>query len=49
VERLDRVLTKLGLVSETNLAIALAKFLSLELVRPADLPLERILPDIIRG
>ena len=48
-ERLDRVLTKLGLVSEANLSAALAKFLSLELARPADLPLERILPDVVEA
>jgi general secretion pathway protein E len=48
-ERLDRVLTKLGLVPETNLAVALSKFLSLELVRPGDVPLERILPDLIEA
>ena len=46
-ERLDRVLTKLGMVSEINLAAALSKFLSLELVHPRDLPLERLLPDVI--
>ncbi len=46
-ERLDRVLTKLGLVSEINLAAALSKFLALELARPGDLPLERLLPDVI--
>jgi general secretion pathway protein E len=48
-ERLDRVLTKLGLLSETNLAAALSKFLSLELARPGDLPLERILPNVIEA
>ena len=48
-ERLDRVLTKLGLVSETNLSAALAKFLSLDLARPADFPLERVLPDVIES
>src|SRR6266851_5564993 len=46
-ERLDRVLTKLGLVSEINLAVALSTFLSLTLARPTDVPLERILPDVI--
>ena len=46
-ERLDRVLTKLGLLSETNLAIALSKHLSLALARPTDVPLERILPDVV--
>jgi general secretion pathway protein E len=48
-ERLDRVLTKLGLVSEINLAAALSKFLALELARPGDLPLERLLPDVIEA
>jgi general secretion pathway protein E len=48
-ERLDRVLTKLGLVPETNLAVALSNFLSLALARPADVPLERILPDVIES
>ena len=48
-ERLDRVLTKLGLVPEANLAAALSRFLSLALARPADVPLERILPDVIEA
>jgi general secretion pathway protein E len=48
-ERLDRVLTKLGLVPDTNLAVALANFLSLTLARPTDVPLERILPDVIEA
>ena len=48
-ERLDRVLTKLGLVSESNLAVELAKFLSLDLALPSDLPLERILPEIVEA
>jgi general secretion pathway protein E len=46
-ERLDQVLTKLGLVAEVNLATALAKFLSLDLVKPADVPLEPLLIDFI--
>src|SRR5436190_13567836 len=46
-ERLDRVLTKLGLVPETNLAVALARFLSLPVAQPSDAPLERVLPDLI--
>src|SRR5947209_5160957 len=45
-ERLDRVLTKLGLVPEENLAGALSSFLSLPLARPNDVPAERVLPDI---
>jgi general secretion pathway protein E len=48
-QRLDHALTKLGLLSETSLASALSKFLSLELARPGDLPLERILPDLIEA
>lgn len=48
-ERLDRVLTKLGLVPETNLAVALSKFLSLDLAQPADAPLEPILPNLIEA
>jgi general secretion pathway protein E len=48
-ERLDRVLTKLGLVAETALAAALSNFLSLALAKPADVPLERILPDVIEA
>jgi general secretion pathway protein E len=43
------VVTKLGLVSETNLAAALSRFLSLALARSADVPLERILPDLIEA
>jgi len=48
-ERLDRVLTKLGLLSETNLAIALSKHLDLPLARPTDVPLERILPEVVEA
>jgi general secretion pathway protein E len=48
-ERLDRVLTKLGLIPETNLAVALSTFLSLALARPTDVPLERILPNVIEA
>jgi len=48
-ERLDRVLTKLGLVSESNLAAALSKFLGLEVARLGELPLERLLPDLIEA
>jgi general secretion pathway protein E len=48
-ERLDRVLTKLGLVAEAGLAVALSNFLSLALAKPADVPLERVLPDVIEA
>jgi general secretion pathway protein E len=46
-ERLDRVLTKLGLLSETDLAAALSKFLNIPLVVPADVPMEPVLKDVI--
>jgi general secretion pathway protein E len=46
-ERLDRVLTKLGLISEDHLTVALSKFLALPVVRPSDIPLDRILPEMI--
>jgi general secretion pathway protein E len=48
-ERLDLVLTKLGLIPEIGLAAALSKFLSLALVRPGDAPLERVLPEVIEA
>lgn len=48
-ERLDRVLTKLGLVPEASLAAALANFLAVSLAGPTDVPLERILPDVIEA
>jgi general secretion pathway protein E len=48
-ERLDRVLTKLGLVPEANVAVALSNFLCLTVARPTDVPLERILPDLIEA
>ncbi len=46
-ERFDRVLTKLGLVSETDLCTHLGKFLSIPLAEPRDLPLEPALVDEI--
>ena len=46
-ERLDRVLIKLGLLSETEVTAALAKFLGLSLVAAADLPLQPVLSDTI--
>jgi general secretion pathway protein E len=46
-ERLDCVLTKLGLMPEADLALALARFLSLPLATPADIPLGPLLPDVI--
>jgi general secretion pathway protein E len=48
-ERLDQVLTKLGLVSETDLAAALSKYLSLPLATASVIPAEPILPDLIDG
>ncbi|MBR1201859.1 Flp pilus assembly complex ATPase component TadA [Bradyrhizobium sp. AUGA SZCCT0051] len=48
-ERLDRVLTKLGLVAENQLAVTFAKFLCLDLVLAADLPLECVLPEVIEA
>jgi general secretion pathway protein E len=46
-ERFDRVLTKLGLLSEADLAVALSKFLSIPLVAPAEVPMEPVLTDIV--
>jgi general secretion pathway protein E len=48
-ERLDRVLTKLGLLSEADLAAALSKFLDIPLVAPADIPIEPVLNDLIEA
>ena len=48
-ERLDRVLTRLGLVPETVVAVALSNFLSLAPARSTDVPLKRILPDVIEA
>src|SRR5438552_1993624 len=48
-ERLDRVLTKLGLVPEENLVAALSGYLSLPLGRASDAPAERILPDLVEA
>jgi len=47
-ERFDRVLTKLGLMSETELASVLARYLSIPLASAADVPAEPIQPDMIR-
>lgn len=47
-ERFDRVLTKLGLMSETELASALSRYLSIPLATAADAPAEPIQPDMIR-
>ena len=45
-ERFDHVLTKLGLVSDVDLATALSRYLSVPLATPADLPSELLLADI---
>jgi general secretion pathway protein E len=47
-ERFDRVLTKLGLISEAELASALSRYLSLPLATAADVPAEQIMPEMIR-
>jgi general secretion pathway protein E len=46
-ERFDRVLTKLGLMSETDLAAALSTYLNVPLVAPSDLPLEPVMAETI--
>ncbi|HLH91734.1 MAG TPA: GspE/PulE family protein [Xanthobacteraceae bacterium] len=46
-ERFDHVLTKLGLLSEADLAGALSQYLSLPIVSAADLPAEPLLLDLI--
>src|SRR5262249_24603925 len=48
-ESLDQVLTKLGLISEADLATALAKHLSLPLATPAHIPAEPVLPDVVNA
>jgi general secretion pathway protein E len=45
-ERLDIVLAKLGLISETEMGQALARFLGIQLVEPNDLPTTPILTDL---
>jgi general secretion pathway protein E len=46
-ERFDRVLTKLGLISETDLAEVLSEYLSIPLATPAEIPSEPLLLDVI--
>lgn len=48
-ERFDRVLTKLGLLSEGDLATALSTFMGLALVRPIDLPPSPLLVEAIEA
>jgi general secretion pathway protein E len=45
-ERFDQVLTKLGLVSDVDLASALSRYLSVPLATPADVPSEPLLADL---
>ena len=46
-ERLDKVLAKLGLMSEVELGASLSRFLGIALIEPDDLPAVPILTDII--
>ncbi|MGO9770757.1 MAG: GspE/PulE family protein [Roseiarcus sp.] len=46
-ERFDRVLTKLGLVSDADLCAHLSKFLRIPAIEPRDIPLEPVLCDAI--
>jgi len=46
-ERFDQVFAKLGLLSETDLAGALSRYLSIPIVLPADIPDAAILPELI--
>lgn len=46
-ERFDRVLTKLGLISEAELASALSRYLSVPLATAADVPAEPVRTDMI--
>ena len=46
-ERLDQVLTKLGLLSETDLAVEYSKYLSIPLVLPTEIPPEPVLGDVL--
>jgi len=45
-ERFDHVLTKLGLVSDVDLATALSRYLSVPLATPADVPSEPLITDV---
>lgn len=46
-ERFDQVLTKLGLLSETDLAVGYSKYLSIPLVLPMEIPPEPVLGDML--
>jgi general secretion pathway protein E len=48
-ERLDLVLTKLGLLSEAEVGSTLARYLSLSVVSPTDIPDNAILPDLLHA
>ncbi|CCD93740.1 General secretion pathway protein E (Type II traffic warden ATPase) [Bradyrhizobium sp. ORS 375] len=48
-DRLDMVLTKLGLVSEVGLVTALSKYLALDLVRMNEVPIEPVLPELVEA
>jgi general secretion pathway protein E len=46
-ERLDRVLTKLGLISENDLTAALCTYLGIDAITPSEIPVAPVLADII--
>jgi general secretion pathway protein E len=46
-ERLDEVLTKLGLLSEADLALAYSKYLSIPIARPDEIPPGRVIGDAL--
>lgn len=46
-ERFDQVLTKLGLLSETDLAVAYSKYLSVPVVLPIEIPAGPVLNDVM--
>ena len=48
-ERFDHVLTKLGLVSEGDLAVSLSKYLSIPLATPALVPAAPVITDRVGG
>src|ERR1700722_4463716 len=48
-ERFDQVLTKLGLLSETDLAVEYSKYLSIPLVLPTEDPPELVLGHVLRA
>lgn len=46
-DRIDRVLGKLGLLSDTDLALSLAAFLKIPIATPSSIPQAPILPEVI--